>query len=104
MKQIGVVTLLLRWLTPGKTLEGVVGGDEAGAPGLVGEGRIGDDVVVGAELLAVLELGRGEAVAREDVGCREVVQDHVHAGEARGAHVFVLSFESNVLARLGRDL
>ena len=69
-------------------------------PGLVGEWRIGDDIVVGAELLAVLELGRGQRVAREDVGRGKVVQDHIHAGQAGGGHVLLLSFERDVLARL----
>ena len=77
---------------------------EAGGPGLVGEGRIGDDVVVGAELLAVLELGIEQRVSREDVGRREVVQDHVHAGETGGGHVLLLPFERDVLAGLGGDL
>ena len=57
VQQVGVVALLGGRLAPLEALEGVVGGREAGAPGLVGEGRIGDDVVVGAQLLAVLELG-----------------------------------------------
>ena len=77
---------------------------EAGAPGLVGERRIGDDVVVGAELLAVLELGRGQRIAREDAGRGEVVQDHVHAGKARRGHVLLLPLERDVLARLRRHL
>ena len=104
VQQVGVVALLLRRHAPGEALEGVVRRGEAGAPGLVGERRIGDDVVVGAELLAVLELGSGQRVAREDVGRREVVQDHVHAGETGGGHVLLLPFERDVLARLGGDL
>src|SRR2546423_10639763 len=63
MQQVGVVALLLWRLAPGEALEGVLGRGEAGAPGLVGEGRISDDVVVGAELLTVLKLGRGQGVA-----------------------------------------
>src|SRR5208283_2735221 len=74
---------------------------EPSAPGLVGERGIGDDIVVGAQLLAILELGCGERVAREDVGRGEVVQDHVHAGEARRGHILFLAFERDVPARLG---
>ena len=104
VQQVGVVALLRRRHAPGEALEGILRGREAGGPGLVGERRIGDDVVVGAELLAVLELGLGQRVAREDVGRREVVQDHVHAGETGGGHVLLLPFERDVLARLGGDL
>ena len=68
VQQVGVVALLFGRLAPGEALEAVrCAWSEAGGPGLVGEGRIGDDVVVGAELLAVLELGRGQGVARR--GC-----------------------------------
>ena len=104
VQQVGVVALLGGRLAPGEALEGVLRWRDAGGPGLVGERRIGDDVVVGAELLAVLELGRGQGVAREDVGRGEVVQDHVHAGQARGGHVLLLPFERDVLARLGGHL
>ena len=100
VEQVGVVALLGRRLAPGEALEGVIRRGEPVRPGLVGERRIGDDIVVGAELLAVLELGRGKRVAREDVGRREVVQDHVHAGQAGGGHVLLLSFERDVLTRL----
>ena len=103
VEQVGVIALLLWRLAPGEALEGVAGRDEAGAPGLVGEGRIGDDVVVGAEPLAVLEFGSGERVAREDIRRREVVQDHIHAGETGGGHVLFLPFEGDVLARFGGD-
>jgi hypothetical protein len=71
---------------------------------LVGKGRIGDDVVVGAQLLAVLELGRGEGVAVENPGRREVVQDHVHASQAGGGDVLFLAFEGDALAGLGGNL
>ena len=91
-------------LAPGEALEGVLRGREPGRPGLVGERGIGDDVVVGAQQLAVLELGRGQGVARDDVGRGEVVQDHVHAGQARRGHVLLLPFERDVLARLGGHL
>ena len=104
VQQVGVVALLGGRLAPDEALEGVVRRREAGGPGLVGERRIGDDVVVGAELLALLELGLGERVTRHDVGRGEVVEDHVHAGQARRGHVLLLSFEGDVLARLGGHL
>ena len=104
VQQVGVVALFGRRLAPCEALVGIAAGREAGAPGLVGERWIGDDEVVGAKLLAVLELGRGERVAAEDVGRREVVQDHVHAGETGGGHVLFLPFQGDVLARLGGDL
>ena len=63
-----------------------------------------DDVVVGAELLAVLELRRGQGVARHDVGRGEVVQDHVHAGQARRGDILLLPFECDVLPGLGGHL
>ena len=80
VQQVGVVALLSGRLAPCEALERVCRWREAGGPVLVREWRIGDDVVVGAELLAVLELGRDQGVARHDIGRREVVQDHVHAG------------------------
>ena len=106
VQQVGVVALLLRAARPRRSAGSGhrFAGREPGGPGLVGERRIGDDVVVGAELLAVLELGIGQRVAREDVGRREVVQDHVHAGEAGGGHVLLLPFERDVLAGLGGHL
>ena len=79
-------------------------GREAGGPGLVGEGRIGDDVVVGAKLLAVLEFGIEQGVSGQDVRRREIMQDHVHAGETGGGHVLLLPFERDVFPRLGGDL
>ncbi len=104
MQQVGVVALLRRAARPRRSAGSVSARQgEAGGPGFVGEGRIGDDVVVGAELLAVLELGIGERVAREDVGRRKVVQDHVHAGETGSGHVLFLPFEGDVLAGLGGD-
>ena len=53
-------------------------------PVVVGERRIRDHVIVGAELFAVLELWIEERVSRQDVRRWKVVEDHVHAGEARG--------------------
>ena len=82
---------------------GISGGRESCAPGFDREGWIGDHVVVGAELFAVLEFGRGQGVALEHVGGGEVVEDHVHAGEACGGHVHLLAFERDLLACLGGD-
>jgi hypothetical protein len=96
-----LIALLLRRFSPGEALEGVLDRNEAGTPCLVGEGRIGDDVVIGAELLAILEFGSCERVARKYVGCRKVMQNHVHAGKTGGSHVLFLSFKGDVLARLG---
>src|SRR5690606_7884123 len=76
---------------------------DPGGPRLVGKRRIRDDVVVSAKTLAVLELRRGEGVAREDVGRWEVVQDHVHPREASRGNVFLLSFEGDMSARFGGD-
>ena len=100
VQQVGVVALLGGRLAPGEALEGIAGRRQAGAPGLVRERRIGDDVVVGAQLLAVLELRAGQRVAGQDVGGGEVVQDHVHARQAGGGHVLLLPFQRDVLARL----
>ena len=72
---------------------GVVERIEAGAPALVAERRIGDDVVEGLERVAVLELGIGQRVALHDQRRGVVVQDHVHAGEAAGGGVLFLPVE-----------
>src|SRR5204862_6211584 len=94
VQQVSVVALFGRRHTPGEALilvaVATLAKGQPGAPSLVGDGRIGDDVVVGAELLAILELGGGQRVAREDVRSGKVVQDHVHAGEARRSHVLLL--------------
>ena len=107
VQEVGVVPLLLWRNAPSEALVVVATAtftqSEAGGPGLVREGRIGDDVVVSAKLLAVLELGIKEGVSREHVGRREVVQDHVHAGETGGGHVLLLAFKGDVFARLGGD-
>ena len=61
VQQVGVVALLLWRHPPSESLVVVATAaftqGEAGGPGLVREGRISDNVVVGAELLAVLEHG-----------------------------------------------
>ena len=89
VQQVGVVALLGGRHAEGlEALVGVVERIEAGAPALVAEGRIGDDVVEGLERVAVLELGIGQRVALLDERRRVVVQDHVHAGEAAVAASF----------------
>ena len=83
VQQIGVVALLGR--RHAEMLEAfkfIVGRVNAGAPALVAERRIGDDVVKGLERAAVLELGIGQRVALLDERRGVVVQDHVHAGES----------------------
>ena len=50
-------------------------------------------------MLAVLELGIGQRVALHDERRGIVVQDHVHAGEARGGGVLLLPVERDVLCR-----
>jgi hypothetical protein len=92
------------WHTPGEALVRVALRRQALAPGLHRERRVGNHVVVGAQLLAVLELWRGQRVALLDVRGREVVQDHVHAREAGGGHIHFLPFEGDLLAGLGRHL
>ena len=58
VQQVGVVALLGgRHAVVLEALVGVVGRVEAGAPALVAEGRIGDDVVEGLELSPSLKSG-----------------------------------------------
>ncbi len=63
VQQVGVVALLGGWLAPGEALVSVLPGGRGRWTSLVGEGRIGDDVVEGSQLLAVLEQRVGEGVA-----------------------------------------
>ena len=94
VQQVGVVALLGGRRAEGlEALVGVVERIEAGAPALVGERRIGDDVVEGLERVAVLELGIGQRVALHDERGRVVVQDHVHARQAAGGGVLFLPVE-----------
>ena len=94
VQQIGIVALLGGRRAEGlEALVRVVERIDAGAPALVGERRIGDDVVEGLERVAVLELGIGERVALHDERRGVVVQDHVHAGEAAGGRVLLLPVE-----------
>ena len=73
---------------------------EAGAPALVAEGRIGDDVVESLEGVAILELGVGERVALHDQRRGVVVQDHVHAGQAGGSGILLLPVKGDLRAGL----
>ena len=94
VQQVGVVALLGGRRAEGlEALVGIVERIEAGAPALVGERRIGDDVVEGLERVAVLELGIGQRVALHDQRGGVVVQDHVHAREAAGGGVLFLPVE-----------
>jgi hypothetical protein len=77
--------------------------NEACRPGLVREWRIGDHVVVRAQLFPVLEFGIGERISGLDVCRREIMQDRVHAGETGGGNIFLLPFERNVLPGFRRD-
>ncbi len=105
VQQVGVVALLGGRRAEGlEALVGVVERIEAGAPALVGKGRIGDDVVEGLERVAVLELGIGQRVALHDQRGGVVVQDHVHAGEAAGGGVLLLPVERDGGAGLVADL
>ena len=84
VQQIGVVALLAGRRAEGlEAVVGIVERIEAGAPALVRERRIGDDVIEGLERVAVLELGIGQRVALHDERRGVVVQDHVHAGQRR---------------------
>ena len=98
VQQVGVVALLGgRHAVVLEALEGVVGRVEAGAPALVAEGRIGDDVVEGLELAGgVLEERVGQRVALLDQRRGVVVQDHVHAGQAGGGGVLFLPVERDL--------
>ncbi len=104
VKQVGVVTLLGGRHAPSETLVRVVGRRQTGAPGLVAELRVGDHDVVGAQLMTIQELRVRQRVPGQDAGGGEVVQDHVHAGQAGGAHVHLLAFQGDVRAGLGRHL
>ena len=69
---------------------------ETGAPALVAEGWIGDDVVEGLERVAFGVQRAGERVALLDFRRGIVVQNHVHAGEAGGGIVLFLPVESDL--------
>ena len=104
VQQIGVIALLGRRGAPNKTLMGVIGGDQAGRPFLVRKRRIGDDIIVSPQLLAILELGVDQRIAGHDGGSGEVVQDHVHPRKARRGRVLFLAFQGDRLTRLGGHL
>ena len=89
VQHIGVITLLGGRRAPGKALEGVVfsvvAQRQPGAPGFVGEGWVGDHIVVGAQVFAIPELGVGQRVARQDGGSREVGKSGSRAGSCSSA-------------------
>jgi len=102
VQQVSVIALFGGRLAPDETLPGV-GRREAGAPSLVRERRIGDHVIVSPQAFAILELGRGQRIARQDVGGGKIMQDHIHAGETGSGHVLFLPFQGDALTRLGGD-
>src|SRR5258708_10311814 len=105
VQQVGVVALSCGWRAEGlEAIEGVVQRIEAGAPALVGKGRICDNVVEGFERVAVLELWICERVALYDERCRVVVQDHVHPREAASGSVFFLPVKRDCGGGLVADL
>ncbi len=59
VQQIGVVALFGGRHAPAEALVKVIFRSKAGAPGFVRERWIGNHVVIGAKLFAILELGRG---------------------------------------------
>ena len=75
-------------------------------PGLVREGRIGDDVVVGAELLAVVELGLDQRVLAAETILAVGKSCRIMFMRARPAVVAVLllPLQRDVLAGLGGHL
>ena len=101
VQQVGVVALLgRRHAERPEPVERVVRRVEAGAPPLVRERRVGDDVVELFERIAVLELRVGERVPLVDERLRVVVEDHVHAGQAARRRVLLLSVEGQLGAGL----
>ena len=98
VQQIGVVALLGGRDAEGlESIERIVQRIEAGAPALVGKGWVGDDVVEGLEGLAVffLEEGVRESVPLPNIRCGIAVQDHVHASEAAGGGILLLSVDGD---------
>ena len=107
VQQVGIVTLLWWRHAPAETLVTVAATSfaqgQAGRPGFVGERRIGDDVVIGAQLLTIEEPGFHQCSlsAGHDCRSREIVQDHVHARQTRGGHVLFLALQRDVFACFG---
>jgi hypothetical protein len=95
VQQVAVVALFRRRHPEGhEATERVVQRVEAVAPALVGEGRIGNDVVEGLESVAVHEERHCQrAVSSVYPGSRTVVQDHVHSGESSRRNVLLLPVE-----------
>jgi hypothetical protein len=101
VQQVGVVALLgRRCAERGEAFMRVVQRVEAGAPALVREWRIGDDVVERAQVALVHELRIGQRVALHDLRFGVVVQDHVHACQAGGGGVLLLAVDGELAARL----
>lgn len=89
VQQVGKVPLFGGWHAKGvKPAIGVVKRVDAGAPALVGKGRIGHYIVKSLEHVlpahADLELRVRQRVALVDFCRGVVVQDHVHARQAAG--------------------
>lgn len=57
-----------------------------------------------ARTWAVIPFDERSLAAGHDGGGGEVMQDHVHPRETGGGYVFLLTFQCDVLARLGGDL
>ncbi|MCY1295138.1 hypothetical protein D9M70_444660 [compost metagenome] len=104
VQKVGVVTLLCRRHAPTETLVAVILQRKAGAPSLVGKRRIRDYIVVGTQAFTILELGRRQRVAGEDVRGGEAVQNHVHPRQTGGSDILLLTFQGDVLASFGGDL
>ncbi len=108
MQQVSVVALFGRRYAPAESLKRIsaaaVTERQTCGPRLVGERWIGHDDVIGPQLFAVLELRRSQCVAGKNIGCREIMQDHIHAGETGSGHVLFLPLQRNPFARLRGDL
>ena len=105
VQQVGVVALLAGRHAEGlETLVSVVERIESGAPPLIAERRIGDDVVKVLSVSPSLNLGSASVLPCTIERRRVVVQDHVHAGQAAGGGVFLLAVERDRRAGLVGDL
>ena len=97
VQQEGIVTILGRWDAVLEALIEVASRVQAAGPILVGERRIGDDVVEGLETaVRMLEVRRGECVGLPDLGFGTAVQHHVHARQSSSGVVHLLSVERKV--------
>ena len=103
VQQVGVVALLGGRHAPGEALKGSFGRSRSPVLQVLSEN--GGLATTKSKVLSrspSLKCGAGQGVALPDVGRRAVVQDHVHAGQARGGAVHLLPVERDVLARLRR--